>query len=99
MNQLTLSFLFTCRSLAENPETQLKKAQFPRTQDEFIKALNDPGRAEHYRQVVKSSGGKLKESFMQMSQSLEGFFHLRRNFVASHSLVSIISWLMTIGDR
>ena len=34
-----------------------------------------------------------------MSSSPEGFFYLRNNFLSSHGTSSLVSWIMSIGDR
>ena len=41
----------------------------------------------------------LKQSFQKMSSSPEGFFYLRNNFLSSHGTSSLVSWIMSIGDR
>ena len=41
----------------------------------------------------------LKRSLQQLSSGPEGFFHLRNNFLTSHATSSVVSWIMTIGDR
>ena len=42
---------------------------------------------------------ELKQSFQKLSSSPEGFFFLRNNFLVSHGTSSVVSWIMSIGDR
>ena len=93
--------MYCCRILAEPPRKRPTDLAEIRNPNDFNKVLGDPRKGEVFRRAVQSHGGEktLKESVLKLSQSLEGFFHLRQNFVSSHALVSIVSWLMTIGDR
>ena len=54
----------------------------------------------HFREIVSSKGTfQLRQTFLKLSQSSEGFYHLRTNFMKSHGGNCMIGYLLGIGDR
>ena len=67
-----------------------------KSESDFVKVISrceESGKT--FRKLVDRELGRcldLVKSFEKLSSSPEGFFYLRRNFVASHAQLSIISW-------
>ena len=92
----------TFKMLAASPKIKdalpkyAKTGCLVRSESDFANAISrseECGRS--FRSLVdRDLGGclDLVKSFERMSSSPEGFFYLRRNFVASHAQLSIISW-------
>jgi hypothetical protein len=67
-----------------------------KTEADFAKVINDSEKCgKVFRSFVDQelNGSKdLVNSFKRLSNSPEGYFYLRKNFVISHVQLSIVSW-------
>ncbi len=72
-------------------------------QKDFLKLIStttSSQRAEEFSQELsKYERGRLRVSLTELSNCPEGFYFLRDNFIRSHSLHSLVGWLVSLGDR
>eukprot|EP00095_Tigriopus_kingsejongensis_P004282 maker-scaffold2020_size22516-snap-gene-0.4 protein:Tk04282 transcript:maker-scaffold2020_size22516-snap-gene-0.4-mRNA-1 annotation:"dna-dependent protein kinase catalytic subunit-like" len=72
------------------------------TQKDFLNMirLDAPSRTSAFQESSKKlDNGVFKRSLEELSVSPEGFYFLRDNFIRSHATHSVVSWLLSIGDR
>jgi len=50
-------------------------------------------------QLDHQGGRQLRQTYVNLSQSYEGFYYLRSNFMKSHAEVCLIGYILGIGDR
>lgn len=54
---------------------------------------------EEMIQLDHQGGRQLRQTYVNLSQSYEGFYYLRSNFMKSHAEVCLIGYILGIGDR
>ena len=77
------------RDLSVQSATDLLKSFGRKMSDDFAEMI----RLDHQGATL------LRQSFVNLSQSYEGFYHLRSNFMKSHAEVCMIGYVLGIGDR
>ena len=95
-NTTTYKVLASSPRLKDALPKYSKTGCFVKSESDFINAITQSDKSgKSFRNLIDNSLGgclDLVKSFERLSNSPEGFFYLRRNFVTSHAQISIISW-------